>query len=512
MKKVFLFLLISSFSLFFACNTLPKDDEQVTGFPEPEDFEEPLVIDLFPEDSYNVAKSDKNASTNLPSGAETATNTALSTGTAAGTSTTSAGNTANISTTGSANKTDSSAATKNNSSTAAQNNSTANTTSTNKTAATGNQTTANKTSNTQATANKTAANQTSGNKTTENKTATTSKNLETAPKTTGNQTQPKTGSTNTNRNAAPAKTATQTTKNLTTEPSKSVTEIKPETEENKENEEDKAENKSAAPAPVPSRKVKLNRNETLSVVYPGYGWIYMGSDAEENNLVSTGRKTNDFSTTYTLTAKKSGTQVHHFYKMDYLTGEYIDDYLEVTVEPEKGSVYTIVTAPDYATVVPQKPEKPAKSTATKKAELTDGSILDTEVLPNDKRDFIEYIPENLVRTPDTEVELPAQEQQNPYTEVLNADDLLSTARRLYNEKKYEEAYTCLTAFFEIATSKRDEGLMLKGKVLEADSPKKNIKEAIRAYDTLINSYPESKYWDEANKRVIYLNRFYIEIR
>ena len=119
---------------------------------------------------------------------------------------------------------------------------------------------------------------------------------------------------------------------------------------------------------TPSRTVTLKKGETLIVTYPGNGWIYMGSTSEYNNLASRGRKLGSTDTKYTLLAKEAGTQIHHFYKIDNLTGEYIDDYLEVTVLDKKGKSSTTITAPDYATTVPKKPETPAKSTATKNKE------------------------------------------------------------------------------------------------------------------------------------------------
>nr|MCR5765137.1 hypothetical protein [Treponema sp.] len=98
---------------------------------------------------------------------------------------------------------------------------------------------------------------------------------------------------------------------------------------------------------MPSRSVSLKRGENLEVIYPGSGWIYMGSLSEYNNLASRGRKLGATDTKYTLLAKEAGTQIHHFYKVDNLTGEYIDDYLEVIVLDKKGSSKTTVTAPEY---------------------------------------------------------------------------------------------------------------------------------------------------------------------
>ena len=65
---------------------------------------------------------------------------------------------------------------------------------------------------------------------------------------------------------------------------------------------------------------------------------------------------------------------------------------------------------------------------------------------------------------------------------------------------------------QYATTNIDEGLLLKGKILEARSELQDIKGAIEVYNTLMKDYPASIHWDEANKRIIYLKRFYLEVR
>lgn len=261
---------------------------------------------------------------------------------------------------------------------------------------------------------------------------------------------------------------------------------------------------------LPSRKVTVNTNETLTVRYPGFGWIYLGSDAEYNNLESTGRKIDNDETVYTLTAKKAGTQLHHFYKVDQVTGDYIDDYLEVTVTENIGSVYTIVKVPDYKEIIPEQPEKPAVASTKKNPPIVD--IEAKEVKPTEKRNYEVYTPE---LTDDKEEIIPEKKTQpvkEEYVEALDADDLLDRAKSLFNEKKYVESQKYLTSFMEIATQKRDEGLFLQGQIFEQDGSTKNIKEAISTYKSIVDNYPDSYYWDDANKRIIYLNRFYIQIR
>ncbi len=83
---------------------------------------------------------------------------------------------------------------------------------------------------------------------------------------------------------------------------------------------------------------------------------------------------------------------------------------------------------------------------------------------------------------------------------------------MYNEKEYSAALKKLNQFFEFSTDNRDEALYLKGQILEAKSEVRDIKGALEAYTSLTKNYPASKLWDDANKRIIYLKRFYLEVR
>ena len=270
---------------------------------------------------------------------------------------------------------------------------------------------------------------------------------------------------------------------------------------------------------IPSRSVTLKKGETLTVTYPGNGWIYMGSTSEYNNLASRGRKLGSTDTKYTLLAKEAGTQIHHFYKTDNLTGEYIDDYLEVIVLDKKGKSSTIVEAPSFTEVVPKKAETPAKSTATKnrekaaeeaakqeeEAQAAEQSATQTaaQSKPTDTKT------ENEVIVIDDEETVIVEEIEPE--EALNLSELLDQAVTSLQNKQYNQAYDALLSYLEYSTDGRDQALYLMGQLLEADSPLKNIKEAINKYQTLCENYPASKYWDEANKRIIYLKRFYIDI-
>ena len=293
---------------------------------------------------------------------------------------------------------------------------------------------------------------------------------------------------------------------------------------------------------MPSRSVTLKRGENLEVVYPGSGWIYMGSLSEYNNLASRGRKLGATDTKYTLLAKEAGTQIHHFYKIDNLTGENIDDYLEVIVLDKKGSSKTTVTAPEYQAFIPPKAERPAKASVSEKDNSTEAVTTIIENTEDSEKSETEtdspVIEQNTDRTLVTEdlsndvstnsistasddtfasslddvisidEDYSEYSQENNLQNAIDTNSLLENAIILYNDEKYQEANLLLSEFFEYSTDRIDEGLFLQGQIYEAESPVKDIKKSIENYEALIKNYPSSEYWNDANKRIKYLRRFY----
>ena len=300
----------------------------------------------------------------------------------------------------------------------------------------------------------------------------------------------------------------------------------------------------AAPV-LPSRSVHIAKNQYLDVVYPGGGWIYLGEKDGTKLLSFFGKRLGEADTIFTLRTKNAGKSMLHFYKNDILTGDAIDDWLEVIVEDKTGSAAERITAPSYADIVPPHPA-PLAGDARGENEGIDFS----EAGENDTDRFSETAKNGAEgfsgegtgsasvsgRTADSEsgaggISASADENdsassQNAKTQTgsasaaaLTADDyalgesdLLEKAKSAYDEKNYARALALLDLFFARATSRIDEGLYLKGQTLEAKSALQNIKGAIGAYDELLQNWPESKQWQPARKRSIYLKRMYIDIR
>lgn len=283
-----------------------------------------------------------------------------------------------------------------------------------------------------------------------------------------------------------------------------------EEEEPKENTE-QTENNSQK---TPSRSMTAKNNQYVDIIYPGRGWIYMGEDEGKDQILRYfGRKLGTENTTFTLRTTKSGETVLHFYKNDVLKGEYIDDYLEIKVLEESAKPNERAKAPSYEESVPQKPVRLEKKAETQEeAQKTDeiknieektsgnGQKLSSQDETNLKKNDVSNNVSNEVSKPEQKKSL-----------KIDTKNLLEQAKKDFEAKSYAQALSEVQQYLDTQNTRIDEALFLQGQILEADSEVKNIKSAIDSYNSLIKNYPASTFWQEANRRKIYLNRYYVNI-
>ena len=306
-------------------------------------------------------------------------------------------------------------------------------------------------------------------------------------------------------------------------------------------ENDTTENEIVNKKIKPSRSMTIKKNQYIDITYPGTGWIYLGQKDNKKDFTFFGRKLGGKDTSFTMRAKNPGTYLLHFYKNDPLTNSYIDDYLEVIVENKETSSTEHILAPNYATIVPPKvtitaetrkenkkqninktvDENKNKQQKTQEEQIQNSvtkkqidSSVKTVIQTQDAENTNE-IPEtsntqNIIETKQEENN--TQNKPNQNLDKLKESELLALAKKQFANKEHSNALFTLEKFFEKAVSKIDEGLFLQGQILESKSDVQNIKGAIDSYELIVKSYPASAYWTQANKRTIFLKRFYINIR
>jgi len=285
----------------------------------------------------------------------------------------------------------------------------------------------------------------------------------------------------------------------------------------------------------PSRSVKIKKNQYLDVSYPGTGWIYLGESNNTDLIRYMGRKIGDQDTTFSLRTKNEGSTILHFYRNDPLTGESINDYIEVISKGINTSADHII-APEYTSETVHNGSVSQSNLSNKqdlesqdKSEDSNANTSNNQNYNNkvsDSSETLTYTNESttVIETSDYTSEKDLQDDntstsddKNASTEQtslnnLSADELLKTAQSAYQRSEYEEALNYLTEFFNKAVSKLDEGYYLKGEILESNSSVRDIKQAMEAYQEIVNKYPQSVLWQKANEKVTYLKRFYFNIR
>lgn len=275
-----------------------------------------------------------------------------------------------------------------------------------------------------------------------------------------------------------------------------------EEEEPKENTEQTESN----PQKTPSRSMTAKNNQYVDIIYPGRGWIYMGEDEGKDQILRYfGRKLGTENTTFTLRTTKSGETVLHFYKNDVLKGEYIDDYLEIKVLEESAKPNERAKAPSYEESVPQKPVRLEKKAETQEETQKTDEIKNIEEKTSDNEQKLSSQDETNLKKND--VSRPEQKKNLK----IDTKNLLEQAKKDFEAKSYAQALSEVQQYLDTQNTRIDEALFLQGQILEADSEVKNIKSAIDSYNSLIKNYPASTFWQEANRRKIYLNRYYVNI-
>jgi tetratricopeptide (TPR) repeat protein len=97
-------------------------------------------------------------------------------------------------------------------------------------------------------------------------------------------------------------------------------------------------------------------------------------------------------------------------------------------------------------------------------------------------------------------------------ETLLPGEYLESARREYDAGRVATALSILDQFRERYPSGSDEAWWLYGQFYEASGPSRDIRTALDYYRRLVREYPQSRHYNDARRRIAYLERYYINIR
>ncbi|MGP1588018.1 MAG: hypothetical protein ACTTHG_06725 [Treponemataceae bacterium] len=266
----------------------------------------------------------------------------------------------------------------------------------------------------------------------------------------------------------------------------------------------------------PSRQVIANQGQSIIFNYPDNGWIYLG-EVEITGIISfKEKKFSDGKTSFTVIPQKNGETILHFYKMDNLSQNYIDDYVRVIiagVDSKKSVVY----APDYKYdfFINENSKLKDEQNVENKINI-EKSSQDIEINKNlqvKKAVDVEVIEEepDLIFSGEFESEVISDTDSSKIAEETS-DELFANAKQAYIEKNYKKALELIQDFLQNAIKNLDEGFFLKGQILEEKSDVRNIREALNCYRQIVENYPQSDLWDSAKNKSQYIQRLYFNIR
>lgn len=242
----------------------------------------------------------------------------------------------------------------------------------------------------------------------------------------------------------------------------------------------------STPVKKASREVTVPRDFSLEVWYPGTGWVYLGDSSSLDGLSYQTRKIDGNDTLFSFRALKEGSYLLEFSRYDVLGDSFVSDLLAVQVK-EPGNIRSgKVRAPDYRS-------------------LTDSSIVETA--PDPVHSVMIDEPE--LRPVTTPVQEAARSVPVPTEDPLL---LLEEARKAIAQADSVRALEYLDSFFTVARASLDEGWFLRAQAYEANTPLRDIRKALSAYETVTSVFPDSVRWKESDERIRYIKQFYFRVR
>ncbi|MDR2601183.1 MAG: hypothetical protein LBC53_01835 [Spirochaetaceae bacterium] len=267
----------------------------------------------------------------------------------------------------------------------------------------------------------------------------------------------------------------------------------------------------SAEKPAPSRTVRLHAGQMLEVPFTGTGWVYLGENGLKQGINFDSRKLDSLGQTFLFKPESPGNYTLNFSKHDFYNGYEIEDSVLVVVYPSSENEFDagtrVAAAPrwppnDYnPSSPPQLPAKPsgAASAPPETADFTPAAASGV----NASGDLNAYSTERFFEDENTD--------SLPQTEELDEEAVLKEAEAAYNSGDISGALESLAKLGETADW-NDKALYLQGKSFEAAGPLRNIKKSMAAYSSITNNFPQSIYYEEAAKRIAYLNKFYFNIK
>ncbi len=261
-----------------------------------------------------------------------------------------------------------------------------------------------------------------------------------------------------------------------------------------------------------ARNVTVDLGQRIELPFEGSGWTYLGETEGREGILYESRRYEGPGLTFVLNTSKVGDFVLRFQREDLLRGTTNEELVAVHVnpkplkaEPLPGAAPASLAAPPASpgssqpgSVAPATPATPVTPVAPPK--------LGTPAAPGASP--VPAQPSPTVRA------IPQAQASSAFALSLpeSPEGLLQAARKELLAGRVSGSLTALDRFLDLYPEGMDEVFYLYGLSLEQNGDSKDIKRAYASYKRLVDTWPESQFWDQAKARMAFLERHYFTIR
>lgn len=266
---------------------------------------------------------------------------------------------------------------------------------------------------------------------------------------------------------------------------------------------------------VYSRTAKAVVGQQVEIPFGGNGWVFLGEENGQTGVAYHSHRFDAEGQTFLFEAEAVGVYGLDFYKQDFVRDFLINDHVKVIVEAADAAASSISRSPVVA--------QPRWPTAVQEALWAAGDKIGA--MPPALDPSSSQSPEKTASVADggtilqeqttaasEATTLPSDVPTSGIPEDAEPDAYIEQVRKVFDANDFISALDVLDQFRERFPVGNDEAWWLYARIFETNGPTRDVKSARYYYQRLVNEFPLSSYWTDAQNRIKYLDRYYFNIQ
>jgi len=260
-------------------------------------------------------------------------------------------------------------------------------------------------------------------------------------------------------------------------------------------------------APALHEEKNAARGESLELRFPGSGWIYLGDEDGKDGMRYQSRRFENNEAVFAIKPEANGEFVLRFQRQNPLSGGSEARLIKINVTSASPAA-----APTAATSAESSRTDQAKAGQALEAGAAKADA--AKAVPPESLSLAGVTNESAIQPAADKEQSAAVTARGTALDAIRTtpDELLAYAKAELDAKRMQSAIAALDKYLSLYPFGSDEAFYLYGIAWEQDSPFRDIKKSHAAYKKVRDEYPRSQYWQKANERAAFLEKFYFGLR